>query len=194
MTRNFMKTCCNVHQGKSPQRTLKIKQNYKAFLNHWNIPNTPRCLLMTSCHFISNPLRWYTVTGYYCILSSFLDHMCIIVKLYSLEAKSRKYQGMFQVQSPEQSRQVWEKDWSQQVEHNMQIQNKMRNINTILSFVCSLALFFLLYFILHFFKYLIRKTVKVVIMNISYVGLYLFSSQYPHLSVCSTAAKDLGWT
>ena len=38
------------------------------------------------------------------------------------EAKSRKYRRMFEMSSPEKSRQVREKNWSQQAEH-MQVPN-----------------------------------------------------------------------
>ena len=40
----------------------------------------------------------------------------------ALQAKSRKYRGMFEVNSPEKLRQVREKDWSQQLEH-MEVPN-----------------------------------------------------------------------
>ena len=37
--------------------------------------------------------------------------------IWSLKGKSRKYLGMFRVHSPVKIRQVWDKDWSQQVKH-----------------------------------------------------------------------------
>ena len=58
--------------------------------------------------------------GFYMILTNCED--CNASKISKVKRKSRKYRWMFEVNSREKLRQVWEKDWSQQVEH-MQVPN-----------------------------------------------------------------------